>query len=369
MAAPGGPNWLGGEHSGDGVGRSRSSRGLGRACPGRGLGGRGRLRRSRDRRLGRGRRRRGHSRRRSCRRDGGRHVTQLQPGLHGRRRDGSGLRSRGCGGRGRRHRMRRHGGIDGRPRGVGGCRRRCGCERRCGRDRGRSGRRRREGRRVERRGWRRQGGRGGLGHRRGRGRHRGRRRGRRAGGSGSRRGGRARRQERERVDVPLRIGGAADAELHDGRVVGERTDGVSLGDRRASRRGDLTEVRERDRPAVGRLDRHRPPAPGDGAGEGDRPGRRRAHGRAGVAGDVDASVLAGGIGARRIERKGCDDAAVCGPCPGLGGRHDRKCDREREQESVHGNLVCPEGNVCSFHRRAGASSCQKRLQSCHKDSR
>jgi hypothetical protein len=160
-----------------------------------------------------------------------------------------------------------------------------------------------------------------------------------------------------------------DAELDEGRVVGERADRVSFGDGRALRRADLAEVRERDRPAVGGLDRHRPAAAGDRPGERDRPGRGRANRSPGVAGDVDASVLPAGIRARGVEGEGGNDAAVCGPRPGVGGRRDDKRDREREQESVHGNLVCPEGNVCSSTVGAGTPSCQTRLQSCHKDSR
>jgi len=130
-----------------------------------------------------------------------------------------------------------------------------------------------------------------------------------------------------------------DAELDEGRVVGERADRVSFGDGRALRRADLAEVRERDRPAVGGLDRQRPPAPGHRAGKRDGAGCGSVDRRAGVAGDVDTPVLAGGVRVRGVEREGRDDTTVRRPRPGVSDRGDCERDRESEQESVHGNLV------------------------------
>jgi hypothetical protein len=51
-------------------------------------------------------------------------------------------------------------------------------------------------------------------------------------------------------------------------------------------------MQERDRVTVLRLERDRSAAHRDGAGEGDDPGRRGEHRRAGWSADVDAAVLA-----------------------------------------------------------------------------
>jgi hypothetical protein len=112
----------------------------------------------------------------------------------------------------------------------------------------------------------------------------------------------ARGQEPERVDIAVRIRRHADAEVDVRlgvlRLAGPtgRADAPALGDLVAARDGDGAEVDERDRVAVGRLDRHRAASAGHGAGERDRAGRRRLDERACRRGDVDAAMLLGRIG-------------------------------------------------------------------------
>jgi hypothetical protein len=107
-----------------------------------------------------------------------------------------------------------------------------------------------------------------------------------------------RRQEEERVDIALRVGGPANAEMHvrDG-LLGRpaRADGsnrVALGDGRPAPDGHGAEMEQRDGVAVRRLDRDRPPARRHGPGERDDAARRRDHRGAGRRADVDPAVEA-----------------------------------------------------------------------------
>ena len=131
----------------------------------------------------------------------------------------------------------------------------------------------------------------------------------------------ARRQERQRVEVALRLGGDAHAEVdvrrRDLRLAGgaDRGDGVALGDRGALRDVDRAEVGQRDGEAVGGLDREARARCGHGAGERDDARRGRAHVGARVAADVDAPVLAGGVRVRRVEDERLEDRPVDRPRP------------------------------------------------------
>jgi hypothetical protein len=84
-----------------------------------------------------------------------------------------------------------------------------------------------------------------------------------------------RRQEEERVEVPLRVGGVADAEVHVRHgLLGQsarthRTNRVTLGDGRPAPNGHGAEMEQRDRVAVRRLDGDGPPAGRHGSGERD----------------------------------------------------------------------------------------------------
>ncbi len=105
-----------------------------------------------------------------------------------------------------------------------------------------------------------------------------------------------RRQEEERVDVPLRLGGSADAQMHvrDG-LLGHaaRSDGgdrVPFAHRRPAPDRHGAEMEQRDGVAVRRLDRERPSASRHDPGERDDAARRRAHRGAGRRADVDPAV-------------------------------------------------------------------------------
>jgi hypothetical protein len=166
-------------------------------------------------------------------------------------------------------------------------------------------------------------------------------RGRRC-GSGSRRG-RSRRQQRERVEVPLGLVGAPDAEVHvrlRKLALARRTDAADdialcnthpVGDR------DRAEMRQRDGIAVGGGDGHALAGGRDGPGERDRPGRRRDDRCVRGGADVDSSVLPGGVRMRRIEDERLEHRPVGGPGPGPRDRCEMKRSGDRrEQCSAHG---------------------------------
>jgi hypothetical protein len=267
-------------------------------------------------RVSRGRRRRRPNRRRSSRgrsthrRD--RPARCVWPG-------GSGRRSRG---RGRRHDHRR---------------RRCRLERRR-RLRGwlcRNGRRHRLGLRRRRRVCLRRG----LRRRLGRGSRRGGRlrRGRRLGRwrrLGRRRRA-ARRQKPERVDVALRVGGHARAEIDVGLAVlgvarvRRRADDRLLADRLPARHRDRAEVLEGHGVAVGSEDRDRAAPARDRAREEHRAHRRRPNRTARDRSDVDPAMLPGRVGVARREREGAQDGAVHRPAPGHGSRRDDEGDERQ----------------------------------------
>ena len=112
----------------------------------------------------------------------------------------------------------------------------------------------------------------------------------------------ARGQEREWVDVPVRIRRDPDAEVDVWDRVLALAAGADRADRRALAEGraavdrDRAEVDERDRVAVLRSHGDGSPARGNGAGEAHDSCRGRADGRSFVAGDVDAAMLPSGVG-------------------------------------------------------------------------
>ena len=113
------------------------------------------------------------------------------------------------------------------------------------------------------------------------------------------------------------------------------TDDRPLGDRAAARDADRAELEQRHCVPVRRLDRQGAPASGDGAGEGDRAGRRRADGTPGGRADVDASVLAGRVRVlRQCERP--QDRTFGRPGPaGCDGNDDQGCDRSDDRDGEH----------------------------------
>ena len=145
----------------------------------------------------------------------------------------------------------------------------------------------------------------------------------------------------ERIDVAVRIGGDADAEMDVGRARDgvlarpDLADDVALRDRAAARDGGRAELEQRDRVAVGGQDRERAAAVGHRADEGDGAGGRRAHRRADRLADVDAAVLAG----RRTGPPPRENGRRTGPSAGQaqpaasgddGSGRDRSNDRDGE---------------------------------------
>ena len=192
------------------------------------------------------------------------------------------------------------------------------------------------------------------------------------------------RKQRERVEVPLGLIGATDAEVHvrlrnlDVARRSDPADEVALRDLRAVGDRDRAEMRERDGVAVGGRDRQALAGGRDGPGERDRPGRRRDDRRLRGAADVDPSVLPGRVRMRRIEDERLEHRPVGGPGPGTrDGCEQKRSGNRREQCSAHGlplelgPLGVPgRGNVCSSPTvEAARRRCQTRLQSCHKDAR
>lgn len=176
---------------------------------------------------------------------------------------------------------------------------------------------RRGGRRDDRRGRR-------ILERNGRGRLHGR-------GGLRRRSGRARGQERERIHVPVRVGGDPDAQVHvrDGPLRLARrprgADDGALGEHAALRDGDRAQVGEGHGVTVAGEDRHRQPVGCNRPGEGDAARGRGADGLAGPCGDVDAAMLTGrvrvGDGRERLQ-----DGAVERPAPARGDGHGNQGD-------------------------------------------
>jgi hypothetical protein len=264
----------------------------------------------------------------------------------GRHRSGGGRDRIGCGGRRRR--------------GIGRCRRGRRDRRgvrgggRCGRidgralDRGRGsrslgGRRPGDGRIGGRRRWGiRRGRRSGSldGHRIRNCDHHGRRRWRRRWLRRGRVRGRADRQEHERVEVTLRVGGEPDAEV-DRAAASRGSDRLALAYRGAAPDRERAEVQERHRVAVRCEDRQRRAAARDGAGERDAPRCRREDRLPGRRADVDATVLAAGIRVSSVEDEGAHHvpARGPGPCPspGHGEEQERRCEQD---DAAQGEPPC-----------------------------
>ena len=227
---------------------------------------------------------------------------------------------------------------------------------RCGSRRRHDERLRRRGRRLSRRGAGRRG--------RGRYRHRGRRHGRgrrrrgrrllrRRGlallhGRGRRRRAR-RRQERQRVDVALLLRRRPQTEVDVRLSVirhAARPDGADDGPlpkRGPALDGDRPEVHERRRVTERRLDRNRPSAGRDGAGERHDTLCRRAHGRPGRRAEVDAAVLSARIRVGTIERERAKDRPVDRPrpCPRRGREHEG-AERHDAESPNHKTSLLPD---------------------------
>jgi hypothetical protein len=153
-----------------------------------------------------------------------------------------------------------------------------------------------------------------------------------------RRSGRQRRQQPERIDIAVRLIGLADAEIHVRFArVSDRRDDVSLAHRQPPGDRGRTEALQRHGVPVGGANRDRLSAGRNGAGEADRSGCRRMHRRPGGSADVDAAVLAAGVGVVTKD-EWSKHRPVDGPGPGERGLHadlERDEDRKQKGEDFH----------------------------------
>jgi hypothetical protein len=160
----------------------------------------------------------------------------------------------------------------------------------------------------------------------------------------------ASREQAERVDVAVLVGGDSNAEVDVRfRQLGlaartDRADRFPLDDGHALGHGYGPEVNERHRVALGSRDCDGPSATRNGAGEGHGARHRRDDVSARGSADVDPAVLARGV---RIVPEGewLQYRPVHGPGPGVGGHcagQDRETDREQDSNAFH----CPLPVVC-----------------------
>ena len=158
------------------------------------------------------------------------------------------------------------------------------------------------------------------------------------------------RQECQRIDVALLVGGLAQPEVHV-RLVQlrdaawtDRADGGAFLDVVAASDRVRAQVDERRRIALRSLDRDGLAARRNRAGEADDADRRREHVRACRRAEVDTPMLAGSVGVRMVERERAHDRTVDGPCP-CARRRDgqRKCaERENSDSPEHEASLLPD---------------------------
>jgi len=187
----------------------------------------------------------------------------------------------------------------------------------------------------------------GSGNRAGRGSGRGCRPGLRRGRR--RRSGAPRRQEAHRVEVALLVGRDANSEVHVGlcrfRVIGrpDRADRAPLHDGRPLPDRGRGQVGQRDRVAVGGLDRDDETVPGHLPGEADRPAGSGADTRAARPGDVEPAVLPRRVRVR-AEAERPQHGPVRRPCPRLGhawqGARQHEYQHDTPQRSSHSSTPC-----------------------------
>jgi hypothetical protein len=171
---------------------------------------------------------------------------------------------------------------------------------------------------------------------------------------------RPRGQQREWVEVAVRIRGQADAEV-DVRLIpfgltarADRGHDVAFLDRGAGRHADRADVHERDRVAVRSANRHAEPFVRHLAGEGDDAGRGRAEVGARRASDVDPAMLAPGVRIV-VGRERSQNRSVDWPRPP--GRRGAEDEREQNPDRQHRD------SVAQFDNHAGAH-CIGRLGCC-----
>jgi hypothetical protein len=162
-----------------------------------------------------------------------------------------------------------------------------------------------------------------------------------------RRGNRERRQEQERVDVPLFITRRTHTEV-DVRLAGlggparaYGSDDTAFVDARSAHYSDRPQVDERRRVAERCLNRHSLATGRHGSGEGDDTVCRCKHRAPARGAEVDASVLTGRVGVRVVEREGPQNRSDDRPRP-CGRIRDgkRACADEQDNESPHEDPPC-----------------------------
>jgi hypothetical protein len=163
---------------------------------------------------------------------------------------------------------------------------------------------------------------------------------RRGGGCGRRRGATA-WEQRQRIDVPLRIARRSHSEVDvrvgvfDYAARPNRSDHGALTEACAARDRDRPEVDKRQRVTRGRLDRHRLSARRHGACKGDDARSRCEHRPPGRRAEVDPAVLSRRVRMCAVEREGSQHRPVDGPRPRLRNRHRQRTGADDHQN--HGS--------------------------------
>jgi hypothetical protein len=181
------------------------------------------------------------------------------------------------------------------------------------------------------------------------------------------------RQERQRIDVPVRFRGNAHTQVHVRlRMLtlaagADGADDVALGDWRADPHTSGAKVHERDRVTICGADRQRHSGSGNHPDEADRARRRRSHLGAARGADVDASMLSAQVRVV-VGPEALQDGSVDRPGPRIrfrgGGERAQPGEEQHAQPSVasfenHGSARYQGGPLLSTvaTRRSGRACC------------
>ena len=144
---------------------------------------------------------------------------------------------------------------------------------------------------------------------------------------------RLRGEQRERIDIPVRVGGQANAEMDVGlsplgvAARADRADDLPLLDRRSRSHPDRSQVDERDRVAVGRANRQAQALVRKLTDEGGDAGCGCPNLGAGRRRDVDSAVLSAGVGVPFCDERP-QHRSVDGPRPGIRRRAQDKGEQD-----------------------------------------
>jgi hypothetical protein len=146
-------------------------------------------------------------------------------------------------------------------------------------------------------------------------------------------------EQQLRVDVAVRVGGQAHAEVDVGLGAfglpawPDRADDFALCDSSPRSDRDRSQVNQGDRVAVLRADRQAAPLTGNLARERDDPGHRSAHVCARRRADVDSAVLPASVRVVTGD-EGPEHGAVDRPAPSGRTRHERQRGKENDRDAV-----------------------------------